>query len=287
MQKRAECILKRQAVLGEGPVWDGHRKRLFFVDITGKKINSYDPKTGEIRSIDTQKPVGCIVFDSSNNIISAEQNMLVRIDPDTNERTEILHFDLEDYIRFNDGKCDAFGRLWVGTMAIDQSHPAAKECGSLFCADEKGNIREVLNTMAIPNGIAFSEDNQSFYHIDTATQQIARYDFDVKTGNISNKKTVVTVPAEEGSPDGMTIDCEGMLWVALWGGHAVARYDPATGEQLLKISVDAENVSCCVFGGENLDELYITSAMNDSGDGGELFLYKTSVQGLPAYRFGG
>lgn len=285
MKEKAECILKEQAILGEGPVWDEKRKVLFFVDIMGKKINCFNPVTGDVKKLDTEKPVGCIVFDGNDNIISAEQNMLVKINPETNERVKILDFDFDDFLRFNDGKCDAGGRMWIGTMAMDQSHPKAKICGSLFSADENGNIREVLDTMAIPNGIAFSSDNKYFYHIDTATQQIARYNFDVEKGEISNKTIVVTVPEEEGNPDGMTIDRDGMLWVALWGGYAVAKYNPETGEQLLKVSVDAENVSCCVFGGENYDELYITSAMNDDGEGGELFRYKTNTCGLSAYRF--
>lgn len=286
MKEKAECILKEQAVLGEGPVWDEERKVLFFVDIMGKIINSFNPATVEVKKLDTEKPVGCIVFDRNNNIISAEQNMLVKINPDTKERIGILNFDLENFLRFNDGKCDARGRFWVGTMATDQSHPKAQNCGSLYSFDEKGNIKEVLNKMAIPNGIAFSDDNKYFYHIDTATQQIARYNYDIETGAVSQKTIVVTVPEKEGSPDGMTIDCEGMLWVALWGGYAVARYNPETGEQLAKISVDAENVSCCVFGGENYDELYITSAMNENGEGGELFRYKTNTHGIPAYKFG-
>lgn len=144
----------------------------------------------------------------------------------------------------------------------------------------------MFDKMAISNGIAFSSDNKYMYHIDTPTQCISRYDFDAKTGKLSNKTTAVKVPENEGSPDGMTIDCEGMLWVALWGGYAVARYNPETGEQLLKISVDAENISCCAFGGENMDELFITSAINDNGEGGELFWYQTNTKGMSTYRFG-
>ena len=284
--EKAKCILKSQSVLGEGPVWDEKRKKLFFVDIMGKKINMFNPLSGETESIRTQKPVGCIVLDQKNNIISAQKDMLVRINPETKESEKILDFGLDDYLRFNDGKCDVNGRLWVGTMATDQSHPLAKECGSLFCADEKGDITEVFNKMAIPNGIAFDRDNQYMYHIDTSTGCVSRYDFDVRTGKLSNKTDVIKVPESEGSPDGMTIDRDGMLWVALWGGYAVARYNPETGEQLRKIAVDAENTSCCVFGGENMDELFITTAMNDNGEGGELFWYKTDTKGVPAYRFG-
>lgn len=284
--EKVKCILNNKSVLGEGPVWDESRKKLFFVDIMGKKINSFDPITKEFDSIETENPVGCIVFHKDNNIISAQQNKLVKINLDTKESVKILDFNLDEYLRFNDGKCDINGRLWVGTMATDQAHPKARVCGSLFCADEKGNIKEVFDKMAIPNGIAFSSDNKYMYHIDTPTQCISRYDFDAKTGKLSNKTTAVKVPENEGSPDGMTIDCEGMLWVALWGGYAVARCNPETGEQLLKISVDAENISCCAFGGENMDELFITSAINDNGEGGELFWYQTNTKGMSTYRFG-
>lgn len=284
--KKAKCIIKNKSILGEGPVWDESKQKLYYVDIMGKIINCFDPQTNQIDYIKTDKPVGCIALDNRNNIISAEQNMLVRIDVDTKNRKKICNFDFDDYLRFNDGKCDAKGRFWLGTMAINQSHPKAKDCGSLFCSDEFGNINEMLKNMAIPNGLAFTNDNKYMYHIDTATQCIARYDFDILHGLISNKIIVVNVPENEGCPDGMTIDKEGMLWIALWGGYAVARYNPLTGEQISKIQVDAENVSCCAFGGENMDVLYITSAMNDNGDGGELFCYKTNTQGMPFYRFG-
>lgn len=137
--EKVKCILNNKSVLGEGPVWDESRKKLFFVDIMGKKINSFDPITKEFDSIETENPVGCIVFHKDNNIISAQQNKLVKINLDTKESVKILDFNLDEYLRFNDGKCDINGRLWVGTMATDQAHPKARVCGSLFCADEKGN----------------------------------------------------------------------------------------------------------------------------------------------------
>ena len=141
--EKVKCILNNKSVLGEGPVWDESRKKLFFVDIMGKKINSFDPITKEFDSIETENPVGCIVFHKDNNIISAQQNKLVKINLDTKESVKILDFNLDEYLRFNDGKCDINGRLWVGTMATDQAHPKARVCGSLFCADEKGNIKEL------------------------------------------------------------------------------------------------------------------------------------------------
>ena len=124
--EKVKCILNNKSVLGEGPVWDESRKKLFFVDIMGKKINSFDPITKEFDSIETENPVGCIVFHKDNNIISAQQNKLVKINLDTKESVKILDFNLDEYLRFNDGKCDINGRLWVGTMATDQAHPKAR-----------------------------------------------------------------------------------------------------------------------------------------------------------------
>lgn len=168
-------------------------------------------------------------------------------------------------------------------MAIDQGAPYASGCGSLYRYEKEAEAK-VLGGMSIPNGIAFSPDNRVMYHIDTPTRRIDSYSFDVETGSLSGKKTAVRVK-RAGNPDGMTIDCDGMLWVALWGGRGVARYNPLTGEELQFVQVPDQNVSCCTFGGEEGDVLYITTAEDEEGNGGFLYEWKAGVKGSEPYRF--
>lgn len=269
--------------LGEGPVWDCEGKVLYYVDIEGRKIGCFHPGTGKHFFLKTEKMVGCIVLDKDGNLIAAEEDTLVHIKPSTGERKNIAALGIREGIRFNDGKCDCRGRFWVGTMAIDQDASYAKGCGSLY-RYEKGVWESVLNGMSIPNGIAFSPDNHTMYHIDTPARQIDSYDFEPETGKVSNKKTAVRIE-RDGNPDGMAIDREGMLWVALWGGYGVARYNPQTGEMLEFVPLPDKNVSCCAFGGEDGDVLYITTAMDEDGEGGYLYEWKADVKGPAPYRF--
>lgn len=282
-EKEAKRLGNEKLWLGEGPVWDSIRNVLYYVDIEGKKIGCYEPRTGEHTFLKTEKMPGCIVLEEDGNLIAAEGDTLVRINPSKGEREDIAVLELPEGLRFNDGKCDCRGRLWVGTMAIDQNASYAKGCGSLYCFSE-GRASAVLNGMSIPNGIAFSPDNRIMYHIDTPSRKIDSYDFDPETGGLSNKRTAVHIE-RDGNPDGMAIDCEGMLWVALWGGYGVARYNPKTGRQLKFVPLPDRNVSCCTFGGEGGDILYITTAMDEDGGGGYLYEWKADVKGPAPYRF--
>lgn len=270
-------ISEKKLQLGEGPVWDAEQKLLYYVDIEGKEIGCYDPGSGRHVFWKTQEMPGCIVLDGQGNLISAEKDMLVRLNTRTDKREIIARFPVKEGLRFNDGKCDCRGRLWVGTMAIDQSASYAAGCGALY-RYEGGEPVKVLEGLSIPNGIAFSGDNSTMYHIDTPTRQICSYRFDAETGTLSDRQAVVQVK-RKGSPDGMTIDCEGMLWVALWDGYGVVRYDPKTGEELEFVPVPDRYVSCCTFGGEKLNLLYITSAMDEKGKGGYVYEWETDVKG--------
>lgn len=284
MDKEPKRIGNEKLRLGEGPVWDSGRKVLYYVDIEGKKIGCYNPRTKEHAFLKTEKMPGCIVPDGEGGLIAAEENMLVHIKPSTRERKTVATMDIPQGLRFNDGKCDCRGGLWVGTMAIDQNAPYARGCGSLYCYRE-GRMEAVQGGMSIPNGIAFSPDNHTMYHIDTPTRRIDSYAFEPETGRISDKRTAVRIE-RDGNPDGMTIDCEGMLWVALWGGSGVAQYHPRTGEMLKFVALPDRNVSCCTFGGEGGDILYITTAMDEDGSGGHLYEWRTDTKGAGPFPFG-
>jgi sugar lactone lactonase YvrE len=155
-------------------------------------------------------------------------------------------------------------------------------------------LKILLTGTRISNGITWSPNYQIFYFIDTPTRQVTGFDYDLETGQISNPRPVVCVPQELGWPDGMTADMEGMLWVAMWGGAKITRWNPSTGQLLEAFSIPALNVTACAFGGPDLTDLYITSArkgMNAMQLGeyplsGGLFRLQTGIQGLPTFAFG-
>ena len=167
--------------------------------------------------------------------------------------------------------------------------------GSLYCLDTDLTVRKVLDKVTVSNGLAWSPDNTKMYYIDTATRKVVSFDYDLSSGNIKNKREVISIPEDTGKPDGMTIDEDGMLWIAHWGGYRVSRWNPKTGQLLQKVSVPAAQTSSCVFGGQNRSELFITTARTGLDQeelkkypySGGLFRVKTGVRGCPTYKFKG
>jgi sugar lactone lactonase YvrE len=188
--------------------------------------------------------------------------------------------------RFNDGKCDPAGRFWAGTMALDER----AGLGSLYRLDSNGQASRVLSGVSISNGIAWNPPGTKMYHIDTPTSVVAAYDYDAATGEIRNRTIAAEVPRSLGWPDGMTIDEEGMLWIALWDGHAVTRWDPANGRCIATHRLPASRITSCAFGGPGLRSLFITSArvgldpaeLARQPEAGSVFVLEPGVAGRPA-----
>jgi sugar lactone lactonase YvrE len=192
--------------------------------------------------------------------------------------------------RFNDGKCDPSGRFWAGTM----SHTDEPEKGSLYLLDKDLTITQKIEKVSISNGLAWSPDHDTFYYIDSPTKKVAAFNYDKTNGDIKNKSTVIQFSNDEGTPDGMTIDSEGMLWIAHWDGWQISCWNPETGEKIRTIPLPVSRVTSCCFGGKNLGDLYITSARTGLSDdqlkkeplAGSLFVIKnTGFHGLPAFEF--
>jgi sugar lactone lactonase YvrE len=291
---QAELILDAMAVLGEGPCWDHRSGLLYWVDIAAKKIHAYDPRSGKDQAVQLDQMVGTAVPRQSagGGVIAALERGLHLLDLETAKLS--LLDDPErgmENNRFNDGKCDAAGRFWAGTMNRNEEGPT----GSLYCLEHGRPARKALGGLTISNGLGWSPDGRTMYHIDTPTRQVVAYDFDAVRGEISRGRTVVTIPAEDGYPDGMTVDAEGMLWIAHWGGGQVSRWNPQLGKRLTVIKIPAECVSACTFGGPELDELYITTArigqteenLAKQPHAGGLFRVKPGVTGLPAHFYAG
>lgn len=278
-------LLARNLQLGEGCIWDDKRNKVHFVDIEGYKIYSYSLEDGSIEEFYIKDYVGCIVLDYEGRIIAAVRDKILSINLETKDVEMILQINQPEYLRFNDGKCDRHGNLWVGTMAIDQSHSKAVGSGKLYCISNDHIIAE-YNGFTIPNGLAWNAEGDKFYHIDTKTQKIDVYDV-MENGIITNKRTVVSVQEEDGAPDGMCIDSDENLWVAMWGMGKINCYNSSSGEKLREIQIESKNVSCCSFGGKELDTLFITTAKEGDHEKGCLYKVKIpGVYGREGYRYG-
>lgn len=288
--KKAELVLDTQSVLGEGAIWNFKTGELMWVDIKKEILNIYNPATGLNKEMFTGQMIGTVVPAESGNALVALQKGIYSLNLETGSKNFLVHpeIDLPDN-RFNDGKCDPSGRFWAGTI----STKGEKNVAALYRLDTDTTIHKMIDEVSISNGIVWSADKTKMYYIDTPTQKIMVYDYDDASGNISNPEVVVHVPAELGAPDGMTIDENDKLWVALWGGSAIACWNPLTGELIDKIEVPAKNVTSCAFGDDDLGTLYITTARIATSDeelkkwphAGGVFKCRPGVKGVRAFYF--
>jgi sugar lactone lactonase YvrE len=259
------------------------------VDILEKRLHSYNGKGYVIPLNDY---VGCVAPCKDGRLILALRFGFWTLDLAAAKLTEIAVPRGEPSTnRFNDGKCDPAGRLLAGTM--DMAEREAN--GSLYSLTPDKQIIKLLGGIRISNGLAWSPDYKTLYYIDTPTREVKAFDYDLQTGQISNMRVAFYVPEELGWPDGMTSDTEGNLWIAMWGGAQVTRWDPNQARLLEQVKVPAQNVTSCVFGGKDMTELYITSARTSMDEGGlarfpksgGLFKLGTNVRGMSTFEFGG
>ena len=286
----ASLALKARAVLGEGPVWDAATHSLYWLDIKSNKLFRWHPLTSEQREWKFDQMVGCIAMTNSQQIVCALQDKVVLLDTITSNIQEFaaLEPDQPDN-RANDGKPDAAGRFWIGTLNI----PGDKNKAALYMLGKSGELTKKVDGLSLSNGLGWSPDLRSMYLVDTLEEHVLQFDYNAETGDLTNRRVILDLSDAKGSPDGMCVDAEGMLWIAFYGGKRVGRYDPSTGEQLAEVAVPAVNVTCCVFGGDALDTLYITSARDGVSHDelqeypltGSLFMVKPGVKGLPGNLF--
>jgi len=283
--------LDARAELGEGPVWDDRRACLFWVDIMRGLVHAYDPATGADRAFDVGQPVGAVMPTSGDDLVLAVRDGFARLDPATGavRLVAAIAHDHPDR-RMNDGNCDAAGRFWAGTMALDE-RPGA---GALYRLDPDGRVRTMLTGVTISNGLDWSDDGRVMFYADTGTGRVDCFDVDPATGDISGRRPFVTVPPDCGAPDGLTVDCDGGVWLALWGGGALHRYFPDGAlDEIVRLPVT--HPTSCAFGGVDCRDLYITTAAialdadarAAQPQAGGLFRCRPGVAGRPANRFGG
>lgn len=291
MALQAELVLDAKAELGEGALWDEQTQRLYWVDILGRALHVYDPVSGENKTYDVGQLVGTVVLSDKGRVLLAVQNGFARFDLDTGKLDILVdpEADKPDN-RFNDGKCDPGGSFWAGTMHITASVPHA---GGLYRLDSDLSVHTMLKDVSISNGIVWTADHKTMYFNDSSPRTVTAFDYDRATGTISNGRVVIQVPRELGVPDGMAIDSEGMLWIAHFYGGAVRRWNPSTAQVIDTIKLPTSNITSCAFAGDNLDELYITTARDSLSEeqqeqepyAGGLFRAKVGVRGTLTYRF--
>lgn len=283
------CIADLHMVLGEGPVWVEREQALYWLDIQGRMIFRLDDRQ-QITKWATPIRIGSIAPLTTTGFIAGTEDGIAIVHPGANVYDVVLkpETDRPDN-RFNDGKVDRAGRFWAGSMD-DTQHQAS---GALYRIDSNRTITRVDDGYRIANGPAFSPDGRIMYHNDTGRN--VTYAFDLaEDGAAGNRRIFVKHDPKGGHPDGMTVDDEGCLWIAFWGGWCVRRFSPA-GECLRTARLPVSQPSSCAFGGRNLDRLYITSASETLSDeqlemqpsAGGLFMLEAGVQGLAERPFTG
>lgn len=247
--------------LGEGPTWDAATQKLFFVDALAYSVHVLDVETGKAKNYQLDGIVGCVVpRKRGGSVILACERTIRFLDLETGQQEIVATVD-EDKPEnhFNDGKCDPVGRFWVGTKGRETGAGILPpEQGSLFSLNGDRKLTKWIDKITISNGMTWSLDKKTFYYIDTVTSKIDAFDYDHEAGAISNRRTAVQIDPAFGYPDGMTIDSEGMLWVAMYDGWKVVSFNPVSGAMLRKVDMPVAKVTSCCWGGSNLDELFVT-----------------------------
>lgn len=283
-----ETVLHLQSPLGEGPRWNAEEQRFYWVDIDSGIFYRLDPKTGEYETFTIGQELGCLAFRASGGLVLGARDGLAFWRPDEPLQWIASPEPGKPGARFNDGVVDRQGRLWAGTMTEEGAS------SSLYRLDPDLSLHTMETGVMISNGIGWSPDDRTMYYADSGRQTIYRYDFDPASGTIANRRVFASNAGQVGDPDGLTVDAEGFVWCAHCFGGKVVRYDP-DGKIAETILLPTHATTACTFGGENLDELYVTTARRllSAGQrlaepgGGDLFRVRVSARGLPEPFFAG
>jgi sugar lactone lactonase YvrE len=277
-----DLVVELGAELGEGPVWDTRIGRLVWVDILGRRVHATDPRTGATTSLEVPLHVGAVAMRARGGYVAALQDGFWVLGDGAPRRIARIPEATPD-LRFNDGKCDPAGRFWAGTMRYD-TRPGS---GSLYCLGLDGVVSRVVDGVTISNGLAWSEDGRTMYYVDSPTRRIDAFAFDVGSGALSDRRPLVAIPADAGTPDGLAVDCEGGIWVVLPGSGRVHRYVEGRLDRDIKVPVSQP--TSCAFGDADLGTLFITSSrehmsaeeLEREPHSGALFRVRPGVTGVP------
>jgi sugar lactone lactonase YvrE len=278
-----DVALRTTARLGEGPVWDARSSTLRWVDIERGEVHRFDPASGTDTFFEVGEQVGTVAVRAAGGLVLALRSGLYTCLDDGGRLTRLHEIDTDPPGgRGNDGKADPWGRFWAGTMLEGDDG-----AGALYRLDPDHSLHTMVTGVGVSNGLGWSPDGTTMYYIDTTSGGVDAFDHDPSSGAVARRRRLVDV--DRGSPDGMTVDAEGCLWVALWDGWGVRRYAP-DGRLITTVEVPAQRVTSCAFGG---DTLYITTArigvrdFDDQPSAGSVFACSPGVGGLPAGEWAG
>ena len=286
---KPEHVIACQNIVGEGPLWNAREQAIYWVDIDGKKIQRYYPDTKSYEMFDMPIKICLMAFRSKGGMILGAEDGFYFWDPSNKKLDFISHPEKgKTEARFNDGKVDRMGRLWAGTMTFQGAS------SSLYRMDADLSVHQMESGVTISNGVGWSPDNKIMYFVDSIRYVIYSYDFNFEKGTLFNRRVFVQLSESFGIPDGLTVDSEGYVWVAIYGGWKVMRYDPS-GKVAAEIACPVSKPSSCMFGGKDYDELYVTTiseglTVEDKSKqpmAGDLFMIKTEVKGQPEPDFAG
>lgn len=292
----ARCVQALNCELGEGLLWSVREQALYWVDILARQLHRWEPASHALRRWTFAEEISALAERvQAPGLIVALRRGFALFDPAADTEPRYLHQPEPERTgnRFNDGKCDAQGRFWAGSMDFACEAPT----GALYCLDPDGRCTRVDEGFAVTNGPAWAPGphGPALYFNDTARGCTYRYAFDPATGAASDKALWMHWPPEDGLPDGMAADAQGRLWIAHWGGACVTCHDPLTARELARVALPASQVTNCAFGGPDLRTLFITTARTGLTPqqlaaeplAGSLFAVSVDSPGLPAALFGG
>ena len=285
-----EHLLPIHNTLGEGLLWSVAEQALYWVDIHNNCYHRLNTSSGMYETIHVGVKIGVLAQCASGGLVMATQHGFAFWDAQKKELKRINNPEAQrPSMRFNDGAVDCCGRFWAGTMSETDDAE-----GALYRLDPDGSVQCMISGVTVPNGIGWSPDNTVMYFTDSAQRTIYAYDFDAEHGTIAHCRVLVSAPDAPYVPDGLTVDGEGYLWSCCWDGGRILRYDP-TGKLERVIDVPVPRPTSCIFGGPDLDELYITSARIGLTDeelsiypySGDLFRLKMEMRGIEKFQFAG
>lgn len=288
-----ECVIRAEATVGESPVWSPKERLLYWVDISGKVIYAFNPHTSEMQAHYLPEIVTSLGLRKQGGLILTLRKQFAFYDLSTRVLTPILEVEknLPDN-RFNDGKCDRFGRYWAGTInGVNWMEPS----GTLYCLHPNGTVMPMLKEGICFNGLGWSPDDKTMYVTESFRYTTFAYDFDLSKGTLSRRREFAVVSKDSGGfPDGLTVDSDGYVWSAQTGNGQVIRYHPnGKIDQIIKFPVP--RTTSCIFGGEDRNILYVTTARETMNQdliekyplSGSVFSIKTTAKGLHEPSFNG
>jgi sugar lactone lactonase YvrE len=285
-----EVAVAAQCQLGEGPVWDVSRGLLWWVDLLAGHVHAVDPVTGARTWFDAGDPVGAAGLTGSGGLVLALVDGFALAGADGQDLTRVPGFSIDrTAIRFNDGKPDPWGNFCAGTMAWDES---GRPPGSLYRLSPDGAVTELFGGVGLSNGLDWTDDLRLFYYADSTSGRVDLFDTDPDTGALAGRRPFVTVPDADGIPDGLTLDADGCVWLAVWGSGEVRRFTP-DGRLDTVVRLPARQVTSAAFGGPDLGTLYITCAWEglspaeraEQPHAGDIFACTPGVPGRPPFLF--